>query len=244
MENVSSRAARSKRARDRKQLAAAHEQSGRPAGLEQYGSNEVRAPYLEMSIGRLVIGGDLREIADSIGRQLLLNSLQPLGLIIFPGHKIAPKTRFGMIDAGRPRLEPEEVIERLIEKMRSTDTPPAMRLGESSAEPIEVSVAGILPRKRAKGFKAAALVNDVPSNDYPTGQLYGEQTAISLRLGYHEDEAEVPLDDIRHFIYFAKGQSKDLTSFQSAAFVATALRVPKITLGPLGPMPLPKSSET
>lgn len=245
MDNVSSRAARSQRAKERKSLAAAHEKAVNSPGLERYGGEEERAPYLEMSIGRLVVGGQLQEIAGRIGRRVALETLQPLGLMLFPGNKIAPKTRFGMIDPDRPRLTPEEVIERIIVKMRSPDTPAAMRLAESSAEPIEIDIAGILPRKWTKGFRSAALIKDFPTDDYQTaGQLFGEQAAISTRLGYPVDELDLPIEDIRHFIYFATGQSRDLIYFQSAAFMATALGFPKITLGPLGPMPLPKSLET
>ncbi|MBA3758227.1 hypothetical protein H0X10_01170 [Candidatus Saccharibacteria bacterium] len=241
---VSRRTTEAYKATERQKEAERRKSRRRPVSYEQYGSKQETAPYLEVSLGRHVVDGQLHEITQRIGKRAGLTALQPLALILVPGHEIAQKTNFGLLVPGKPRLAPEKVIELLITKMRDPKLNPAKRLAESSADSLSVEVEGIVPRKWSKAHRAAAKIVDVATTDYPTsGQLYGEKAAVLQRLGNRVHDISKPLENIDHFIHFAEVNVQALPSFQAAGFIELARGNIDILLGPLEPIQTPKSAD-
>lgn len=202
----------------------------RGLGNEKYGSAEIRKPYLEASIGRLVLGDELKELTDRIGQRVHLQTVPKPALVYLPGNELASKTKFGTIrDDGLPRVSPQDTVNLALSGLQRSNI-----LTKSSKEPVDIPFKSVSTKHIGNtGFRLMAIIGDVPTIEYPaTGQLLAENATILRAFGSRQKDRLNP--DPRHYIELGVGRLEEYDAVAAAILDNTLTEDTPITLGPVG----------
>lgn len=208
---------------------------------DDFGPVVIRAPYLEASLGRTVIGEQLSELTENISKFVTLFSLETIGVKYLDGMEIAPRTRFGILPSGTPRMKPDEVVSFAVSKMQETHS-----LADSSANPVTVRLHNLfLKRRRQKqkdiGFLLNAKIGDIPTSDYPVaGQLLAEKAVVMRKFGQKPLDLTLELEAIEHHIPLATGSMADFYNLKKQLKREPLLDELSVTLGPVGYLHTPR----